>query len=224
MGPSAALQLDHKSGISQAYRVNNSSRPAPLYATNTVWTAFQDGMKILDRYARRSGANSTLIAKANLRLLHDTLLDDPSYRERLTLAKNEMSKNGFSTAYNLFNTQGMCADLITLQPSCDTELSSNDRYNFMYMLIYGKVAVNHATDSQERNNQPDQHLPVQRLPIQRKPWWKRFRYSSNKNVCKQGDVILFGQNDPVEKILSAFEHHCVLLRISLPVFYHQADH
>ena len=211
MGSAAAIQLDHKSGTSQAFRLDTLCRSAPLFTTNAVWSAFEDGMKILYRYAGRSGADSTLIAKANLRLLHDTLLADTSYRERLTVAENEVPENGLSTIYNLFTSQGLRADLITLQAGCDTALSSSDLYNHMYMLIYGEVTINNTMNLQEGNNQS-----AQQLSIHRKSWWKQLRHSSNKNICKQRDVILFGQNDQAEKTLSALKHRCVLLRVSTP--------
>ncbi len=217
MGSSAAIQFDHKSGTSQAFRLCALNRPAPLYTTNTVWSAFQDGMDILNRYAGRSGANSTLIAKENLRLLHDTLLADPSYRERLTTAENEAPENG-SALYNLFNSQGFCADLITLEPGCYIHISNNDLYSQMYMLIDGEASIINATSLHEANNQPARHLSTQH-----KSWWNRLRHSSNKNICKQRDVILIGHNGQVEKTLSALEHHCMLLKISLPIPHQKSE-
>lgn len=214
MSPSTALQLDHKSEIPHAYWVSNSSKPAPLYATNTVWRTFQDGMKILYQYAGRSGANSNLIAKANLRLLHDTLLDDPSYRARLAEAENKKPESDSSAACSLFNTPSLCADLITLQPGSNATLSNNGFYDRMYMLIEGKAIINHVINVQEKNNRPLQH----------KPWWKRFSYTSNNNVYKQRDVVLSGHNDHTEKLISALECRCLLLRISLQSFDHSAGH
>ncbi|MCK5506697.1 MAG: hypothetical protein KAJ10_16145, partial [Thermodesulfovibrionia bacterium] len=54
------------------------SSSVQLLPKNTVWRAFQAGMRVLYRYSSRSRVDSVSIAKANLQLLHQTLLKDQS--------------------------------------------------------------------------------------------------------------------------------------------------
>lgn len=192
---------------------------ATNFVTNTAWRAFQDGMKALYQYAGRSRADPILIAKANLRLLHRALLADTSYRERLTAAEHETPKNGFPTAHNLLTIQGLRADLITLQPGCDTQITSCSQYNTMVMVITGEVAIDPATTLLAENNQPVQHRT-----IQRKSWWQRLPFSSNEHGYRQGDIFLLGPDDHSDKMLCALKHHCVLLKLSLSVDQHAASH
>lgn len=217
--PASFDALNHNSGTKQTGQISALCSQNSCIATNTVWRAFQDGMKILYQHAGRSRVDFTLIAKANLRLLHDTLLADPSYRERLTIAENEVPLRNSPMIDNLFISEGLCADLITLQPGCDAKLSSSDHHNHMYMLIYGKVVVNQAANLLWGNNEFSQHPR-----IQTRSWWKKLLHSSKTNVCKQRDIILFGQNDPIGKTVCALEHRCILLRISFSATYHPVAH
>jgi hypothetical protein len=210
--------LTQKVSAPQINRGKALHKADPYFADNSAWRAFQDGMKVLYRYADRSDADTSVIAKANLRLLHHTLLADPSYRERLKTAGQELPVNGLPVISNLLNIQGLCADLITLQAGCDTQTAARKQVSRMYMVISGKVVTNCAMALPGRNNQPVQHRP-----IQRKSWWERLRHTSKDNEYSKGDVILFAQEKHGEKMLGALENHCVLLGISLSVTQHESN-
>ena len=218
---------NHKPAARQVSQVDSLRKLDPLHATNfaanTSWRAFQDGMKALYRYSGRSNADPSSIAKSNLRLLHSTLLDDQSYRERLTAAEQAISKNGLPTIVSLLAIQGLYADLITLQHGCDVQMTACEKYNRMIMVVYGNMVVNRASLIPEKMPEKN-HPPAQYQPIQHMSWWNRLRNLSNKNISKQGDIFLFDQRDHRDRTLSALNHHCVLLKLSLPVDHHTTSH
>ena len=188
------------------------------YATNSVWRAFQAGMGVLYQYAGRSNADPILIAKANLRLLHQTLLNEPSYRDKVMKAEHEIPNNGNPAIVNLLTMDGLTADLMTLQQDCETHLTSCDQYNRMVMIIVGKVSVYNTTRSPNSG-----HSPAQGCPATHKSWWGKTKDDLDKKVFGQEDVILLGQNDHKEKRLNPL-NHCVLLNISLSVIQSSTAH
>lgn len=219
LNPLPIILNTHNTGISQASGVNTYSNPDPFYAANAAWRSFQDGMRMLYRYAGKCSADSSSIAKANLRLLHHTLLADPSYRDRLTAAESEIPVNGIPIIKSLVAMQGLDADLISLPPGCKTQISPNEKHNRMYMVVYGKMIVTRAINLSDLNDQSAQHSPVKH-----KSWWGRNRNLSNNATYKQDDIILFGLNDRREKTLTASQHHCVILKLSLPMDLRATSH
>ncbi|MCK4586939.1 MAG: hypothetical protein KAU29_06335 [Gammaproteobacteria bacterium] len=219
LNPLPMILNTHNTGVSQASGVNIFRNSDPFYAENSAWRSFQDGMRMLYRYAGKSSADSSSIAKANLRLLHRTLLADPSYRDRLIAAESEIPVNGIPVITNLVAMQGLDADLISLPPGCKTQITPNGKHNRMYMVVYGKMIVSRAINSSDLNNQSAQHSPVKH-----KSWWGRNRNLSNEPIYKQDDIILFGLNDHREKTLTASQHHCVILKLSLPVDLRMISH
>ena len=191
--------------ISPSHDINGFRRPAPQFTQNTAWLAFQNGMKALHRYANRSIADSAEIAKINLQLLHQTLLTDLSYRERINASRHAAVKSGLSTVDNLLSMNDFSADLITLLPGCRTLIMSYEHYNHMYMIISGKLAINHHNDPSG---------DIRRFP-RYKPWWKRLQNIPMKNVFGKGKVILPREDIQSGELLSALKHRCVLLRITL---------
>lgn len=80
---------------------------------HAAWSAFQAGMQILQHYAGRFPANPEAIAKANLQLLHQSLLNDPSYIQSLKKVRNR-NTNSLPNSYCIYETKGLRADLLTL--------------------------------------------------------------------------------------------------------------
>jgi hypothetical protein len=219
MNQLALESLNPNPGLTEISGANSLSRLDTFYTTHAVWRAFQDGMKSFYQYAGRSTADSTLIAKANLRLLHHTLLDEPSYRERVLAAKHESPENGIPAIINLLTINGLSAELITLQSGCDARFTPCKLHNRMVMIVFGKVVISNNINSSANNNQLAQHRP-----ILHESWWNQLRHASDKNVFKYEDIILLGQNDHEEKTLSALKHHCVLLNISLSAVQSTTSH
>jgi hypothetical protein len=191
-------------------RFETSPLIATKYTTKPVWRAFQYGMKVLYQYAGRSEIDSTLIAKANLRLLHHTLLGDQSYRQRLADAGHDFSKSVAPAITNLLTIDGLSANLITIQSGCSTIVKAYKQSNRMIMIISGKVTVDSATNSFCNKNESSENKLVQQ-----KPWWGKLGCASNKNIFKQEHIILLDQNELEEKKISALNHHCVLLNVSI---------
>jgi hypothetical protein len=166
-----------------------------------VWDAFQAGMQILQRYAGHGPSDATAIAKANLRLLHRSLQVDPSYKQILKNAHRESSSNGLTTMHGVFACSNVQANLITIHKGCAIRLVARSHCLSMFMVISGKAVF----------------LPQKEKVASTQAWWRRRHHVSKNTMIKNGDVLLLGENDVEEKILSAVERNCVLLSVSLPL-------
>jgi len=198
----------------QIHKLNTLRKPLPQLTQNTAWLAFQSGMKALYRYGDRSRADSAEIVKINLQLLHQTLLVDSSYRERINANRREAIKNGLPTVDSLLAVNGFTADLVTIQPGYRTEIISCDHYNRIYMLLSGKLLIVHGNDpSVDANRYPH-----------RMAWWKRLKNITKNNIYGKGSVIIPREDIQGGESLNALKRHCVLLRIKLSIEGHIYNH
>lgn len=187
----------------------NTRQPSRLHSASTThaaWSAFRDGMQVLQRYACHSAADSAAIAKDNMRLLHKSLLDDPRYRQRLKQANGNIAK--LSALHALLATQGLRADLITVQKGHFIRLSPHRGKLSMFMAISGKAIIEQTTQS------TDQSAPSP----QRKPWWTRLKHDNQtERTLRNGDVMLVSPGRNEGNVLTAQERSCVILSVSLPL-------
>lgn len=163
---------------------------------HAVWGAFQAGMQVLQNYAGRSQANPERIAKANLQLLHQSLLKDPNYSRSLKNASNT-GTNSLPSSHCVFENKGLRADLLTLKSGTTIQLKPHqDRYA-MYLAITGKPSI----------QSPDNIISLS------KHWWERYRQESHGKLLKNGDAIIMSSNGKAKKLLTAEKKECVLLRV-----------
>jgi hypothetical protein len=108
-------------------------------------------MQILQRYANKSTADPVAIAKANLQLLHQSLLADPAYRETLKAANSATPEGGFPTSHALLTTHELQAELITLQKDTVIQLTARQQGIAMLMPITGRASIDLKKDQPPRN-------------------------------------------------------------------------
>ena len=166
-------------------------------ARPAAWGAFQAGMYVLQKYAGRSPANPEAIAKANLQLLHRSLLKDPSYAQALKKVCDGTATHDLPTSHCIFANQNLRADFLTLKSGNAIRLKPYLKKCSMYLSIAGKSLIQSTNDA----------------PENKKSWWKPRADSHHLQSLKNGDavIILRGWNE--EKQLVAKEQECILLRI-----------
>ena len=166
---------------------------------HVVWGAFQAGMQALQYYAGRSPANPESIAKANLQLLHHSLLEDPSYTQSLKMAHSK-NGNNLPSSNCIFENNGLRADLFTLKPGNTIQLKSHQGRYAMYLSITGKPSV------QSPNN----------VVALKKYWWGRYRQEQPRKLLKNGDAVVAATSGGIKRSLTAEKKECILLRVELP--------
>jgi hypothetical protein len=177
--------------------INPTNKQQPQHS---AWRAFQAGMQILQNYAGRSPANSETIAKANLRLLHRSLLSDPRYVQSLKNASNKEASNSFPISRCIFHNDGLRADLITLKSGTTIQINPQQNICAMYLSIIGKPSI-HSSDS---------------LPLLNKRWWNRYCHANQGVSLKNGDSMFVSPMKTTKNRLTAEKDECILLRIQLP--------
>lgn len=164
-----------------------------------VWGAFQAGMHVLQQYAGRSPANPETIAKANLQLLHRSLLKDPDYVQALQKVFEGAATYGLPTSHCIFTNQSLRADFLTLKSGSSIQLKPHLKRFSMYLSISGRPllqTVNHS-------------------PLNTKSWWNRYTQSEHSQSLKNGEAIVISEAWKGEKRLVAEENECIFLRIRL---------
>lgn len=165
-----------------------------------AWGAFQAGMQVLRSYAGRSPANPEAIAKANLQLLHRSLLRDPSYTQSIKTASGNYSSNHLPKSLCIFNNKTLRADLLTLQSGTTIQLKPHQDSCAMYLSITGKPSI----ESADTVHVPNKH------------WWDRYRHQNHEQSLKNEDSIIVSSMKTKKRLLTAKKKECVLLRIQLP--------
>jgi hypothetical protein len=189
----------------------NTHSPSHLPGASTTQaaacSAFCAGMQVLQRYAHHSTADPVAIAKDNMRLLHNALLNDLVYRQMLKQANHNTAR--LPTLHGLLMTQGLQADLITVRKGHSIRLTSHQGNLSMFMAISGKAIIEQRTQSNDR--------PIPSLQ-QHKPWWRRLRREKQTvYTLKNGDVVLISPGWNEGKVLNARGQNCVILSVSLPL-------
>lgn len=169
---------------------------------HAAWGAFQAGMQILQRYANKSTADPVAIAKANLQLLHQSLLADSAYQETLKAANSATPAGGFPTSHALLATRELQAELITLQEDIVIQLTARQQGIAMLMPITGRASID-----LEKDQPPQRHSH----------WWRCLGQPKLKRSLKNGDVVLVSPGQSKGHILSAKGNSCVLFSVFLPV-------
>ncbi len=168
---------------------------------HAAWGAFQAGMQILQRYANKSPADSATIAKANLRLLYQSLLADPIFLKTLKTTNSAIADKSLPTLHTLLATQELQAELITLPKNSKIPLATRQKGIAMLMLIAGHADIDLIKDPPlQKNNH----------------WWDRLKHPKPNKSFKQGSVILISPSQNEEHILSTEENGCILFSIFLP--------
>lgn len=185
------------SGTQTADRAQNRTHLGRPH--HAAWGAFQAGMQFLQKHAGRSPGNSENIAISNLRLLHRSLLKDPSYTRSLKTAHNKISNNSLPSSLCIFDDGGLRADLLTLKSGTTIQLASHQNSGAMYLAITGTPSI-HSAES---------------TPLLNKYWWDRYRWPSNVGALKKGDAVLISSQKQSKQLLTAEKKECVLLRIQL---------
>lgn len=170
--------------------VQETARPA-------AWGAFQAGMHVLQKYAGRSPANPEAIAKANLQLLHRSLLKDPSYAQALQKVYDGAATHDLPTSHCIFANQNLRADFLTLKSGNAIQLKPYLKRCSMYLSIAGKPSIQTTNDA----------------PENKKRWWKQRVDSQQPQSLKNGDAVIILKGWNSEKQLVAKEQECILLRI-----------
>lgn len=166
---------------------------------HAIWGAFQAGMQALQHYAGRSSANSESIAKANLQLLHRSLLTDPSYTQSLAKAHNK-NANNLPRSSCVFENSGLRADLLTLRSGTSIQLKSHQDRCAMYLSITGKPSI------QSPNN----------VVTLNKHWWTRYRQGKHGKLLKDGEAVVVLPDGKIKRFITAETKECILLRVQLP--------
>jgi hypothetical protein len=167
---------------------------------HSAWREFQAGMQILQNFSGRSPANSETIAKANLRLLHRSLLSDPRYVQSLKNARNKKTPNSVPISRCIFHNNGLRADLITLKSGTTIQLNPQQNICAMYLSIIGKPSIQ-SSDSR---------------PPLNKHWWNRYYHANQGVSLKNGDSLFVSPKKTTKNRLTAEKNECILLRIQLP--------
>lgn len=175
------------------------SKVSPEKSQHAAWGAFQAGMHVLQHYGGRSPANPETIAKANLRLLHRSLLKDPSYTQSLSNASNNMESGHLPSLHCIFSSNNLRADLITLQSGTSIQLRPRQDSCVIYLSIAGKPLIQSVND---------------KVP-KREHWWDRYRQPNHGRSLRNGDAVLVSNQRKDNELLTAEKKECVLLRVQL---------
>lgn len=199
-----------RKGLATTTAPQKAIAPMESHPTNTqnpprhaAWGAFQAGMQILQRYANKSTADPVAIAKANLQLLHQSLLADSAYQETLKAANSATPAGGFPTSHALLATRELQAELITLQNKAAIHLAARQQEGIaMLMPITGRASIDFKKDQPSQKNGS---------------WWRRLGQPKLKRSLKNGDVVLVSPGQSKGHILRAKGNSCVLFSVFLPV-------
>lgn len=105
---------------------------------NTIWLAFLSGMRELSRRSGRSTVNPDAIACSNLRLVHQTLLSDISYRNLLKNLKHNLDRGVLTKSINLLDINGLCANLVCVQYGQMFSLYTDHKLS-INLVIFGRI-------------------------------------------------------------------------------------
>ena len=199
--PAATMVPEKTIASMESHPTNTKNLPR-----HAAWGAFQAGMQILQRYANKSTADPVAIAKANLRLLHQSLLTDPTYQKTLKAANSAMPAKGLPTLHALLATHELQAELITLQKDTVIQLAARQQGIAMLMPITGRASINSEKDQSPRKNDH---------------WWRhlgqpKLKKSLNLNL-NNGDVMLISPGQREGHMLSTKGSSCILFSVFLPL-------
>lgn len=183
----------------------------PMRSYYATWRAFQAGMQVLQNHAQRSTANPRAIAKANLQLLHRSLLRDPAYIQSLKNASNRVCRPSnrdcshrvysqiLPTSYCIFEDNHLRAELITLQSGSTIQLQSKPGCYSMYLSIRGNPSF----------SRPESTTSA------RKHWWNRYRQIKHEEFLKDEAAIFISPQQNNTKRLTATSKECIFLRVQV---------
>lgn len=177
------------------------------FTKNTVWQSFIAGMKVLMRYAGRSNADPEAIVSDNLRLLHRTLLSEPSYRSLIKSAENTLNGTEWSKSTNLITSHDLCADLITLQHNQIMKLNSLIDGFSVNLLISGALTVDTVHNQRFDFNKADSN----------QLWWNLIRHITSINEWYEGDIFLSHSMNNKPIFIKTDKKGAVLLSVSSPM-------
>ncbi|MDT8384632.1 MAG: hypothetical protein RRB22_09465 [Gammaproteobacteria bacterium] len=171
----------------------------PMRPDHATWRAFQAGMQALQNYAQRSAANPRAIAKANLQLLHRSLLRDPAYIQSLKNASNSMGGYRLPASYCIFEDNHLRAELINLQSGTTIQLKSQPGSYAIYLSIRGNPSL----------YRPDSTTSA------RNHWWDRYRQTKHEEFLKNEAAVFISSLQKSTEMLTATTKECILLRIQI---------
>ena len=189
--PNSVVPSDNRKIVRAKYLGNQES------AHPAAWGAFQAGMQVLQKYAGRSPANPEAIAKANLQLLHRSLLKDPNYAQALQKVCNGAIRHDLPTSHCIFSNQNLRADFLTLKGGYSIQLKPYLTRCSMYLSIAGKSSIQMANNS----------------ALNKKRWWNQRSDPYHPQSLKNGDAVIIPKGWKDEKRLVAEQQECILLRI-----------
>jgi tRNA(Leu) C34 or U34 (ribose-2'-O)-methylase TrmL len=169
---------------------HHSSSPLQQHSQHSAWSAFLDGMKVLQKYAVHSENNAKTISKSNLQLLHRTLLTDASYSKTVQQALSSSSPQ----RYCVFESQTLHAEVIVLQKGASIRLPTHQNRQSLLLSISGKPQLN----------------PIQPLQTMHSVWWSMSHLKNQNASLKNNDVVIVFD---AEQTLTAYNNACVLLRV-----------
>lgn len=195
--PAATMASKKTIASMESHPTNTKNSPK-----HAAWGAFQAGMQILQRYASKSTADPVAIAKANLRLLHQSLLTDPAYQKTLNAANSTTPAEGLPTLHALLATRELQAELISLQKDAVIQLAARQQGIAMLMPITGCASINSEKDQSPRKNDH---------------WWRRMGPSKLEKSLNNGDVMLVSPGQSEGYILNAKGNSCILFSVFIPL-------
>lgn len=171
-----------------------------------TWSAFETGMQGLIHYSGQTCSDLASTASSNMRLLHNSLLGDSSYKGMIRSANKYLCGNNSCYSMKLFDSHLVEAKLIFLHKNNATTLI-NQKMNYdLLMLISGKAII--------ENNSSQSILINQYRKLDPRTFFKRYRGCDD--VLLENDVIGLQGNNPVNGFIRAFKQDCIFLYVSLP--------